>query len=176
MCGEQQIHLLFRLGCQGSPPRVRGTVISIIQRGPPRRITPACAGNSMSENMEADRAQDHPRVCGEQPVSNETGNPAWGSPPRVRGTEQPQPVGAGNQRITPACAGNRLILPPAAIEVRDHPRVCGEQPRIFFRLALQEGSPPRVRGTVTAIVAIEKALRITPACAGNSPDVFPIPP
>ena len=31
------------------------------------------------------------------------------------------------KRITPACAGNRLILPPAAIEVRDHPRVCGEQ-------------------------------------------------
>ena len=46
VCGEQQIHLLFRLGCQGSPPRVRGTVFDDQLAWRSHGITPACAGNS----------------------------------------------------------------------------------------------------------------------------------
>ena len=51
---------------------------------------------------------------------------------------------------------------------KDHPRVCGEQS--CFKLDVQPmiGSPPRVRGTVPAVVVFSRQHRITPACAGNS--------
>ena len=68
VCGEQKPSgKLFRF-TMGSPPRVRGTAI----RGslPPcrRRITPACAGNRDTPLHKLGPFQDHPRVCGEQPV------------------------------------------------------------------------------------------------------------
>ena len=46
--------------------------------------------------------------------------------------------------------------------------MCGEQGLIFFALFFLLGSPPRVRGTVAAIVEDGGRNRITPACAGNS--------
>ena len=87
MCGEQPGGKSKHEPKLGSPPRVRGTVSRAESSAAILRITPACAGNSMSENMEADRAQDHPRVCGEQiEVFNIVLN-RKGSPPRVRGTD-----------------------------------------------------------------------------------------
>ena len=46
MCGEQHLHLLKLIWILGSPPRVRGTVLRILQIIQSPRITPACAGNS----------------------------------------------------------------------------------------------------------------------------------
>ena len=111
---------------------------------------------------------DHPRVCGEQPVSNETGSPAWGSPPRVRGTASAASAARRIPRITPACAGNRHRSCPRRVHQEDHPRVCGEQnPPHGVDIRLP-GSPPRVRGTACLIVLSCSSGRITPACAGNS--------
>ena len=39
-------------------------------------------------------------------------------------------------------------------------------------MAVPWGSPPRVRGTGTALSAISYIVRITPACAGNSSLIF----
>ena len=66
-------------------------------------------------------------MCGEQLSKVSPLYPIRGSPPRVRGTEQPQPVGASNQRITPACAGNSIRQIIMEKISKDHPRVCGEQ-------------------------------------------------
>ena len=49
----------------------------------------------------------------------------------------------------------------------DHPRVCGEQSMINAGIRDGDGSPPRVRGTVTPLIWMALAIRITPACAGN---------
>ena len=49
----------------------------------------------------------------------------------------------------------------------DHPRVCGEQLVGVLDFAVNQGSPPRVRGTATLASALAAAGRITPACAGN---------
>ena len=54
----------------GSPPRMRGkppspTAISFRQG-----ITPAYAGKTVNGAIRANRIQDHPRVCGENPHSN----------------------------------------------------------------------------------------------------------
>ena len=149
MCGEQLRIAQTATNEQGSPPRVRGTGFARAVAGHVGRITPACAGNSFQRHRLQCGSEDHPRVCGEQIRAEASRRSEAGSPPRVRGTEQPQLVGASNQRITPACAGNSnpLIL--------------------RFRNAL--GSPPRVRGTVSPRWLFSTDIGITPACAGNRP-------
>ena len=174
--------------CHGSPPRVRGTDAVSLHAKEKIRITPACAGNShYSDAVEID-GKDHPRVCGEQlpplrgkagrlgspPRVRGTGVHAMhsftniGSPPRVRGTAKRKRVRKPNRRITPACAGNRLTGDFYGQPFRDHPRVCGEQEVALRCSSPHQGSPPRVRGTVSAHIYGQTKMGITPACAGNS--------
>ena len=141
------------------------------RRGPrpsPGRITPACAGNRSTEVFPKSADSDHPRVCGEQRPPSSTMAAKIGSPPRVRGTEDLRRQGGGHRRITPACAGNRRTVPKARLAPPDHPRVCGEQPDARLCRRDHYGSPPRVRGTEIHVTANVYAIRITPACAGNS--------
>ena len=72
------------------------------------------------------------------------------------------------RRITPACAGNRDSRRAYGARFEDHPRVCGEQLRIAQSATPEQGSPPRVRGTAAPDFICIAAVRITPACAGNS--------
>ena len=46
VCGEQSHSSMIQPSALGSPPRVRGTVSSLVIPWLNRRITPACAGNS----------------------------------------------------------------------------------------------------------------------------------
>ena len=58
----------------------------------------------------------------------------------------------------------------------DHPRVCGEKIGEFKAIIIKEGSPPRVRGKVSARPVPARASGITPACAGKrntSPEYMP---
>ena len=90
-----------------------------------------------------------------------------GSPPLARGTA---PAGLTTQvviRITPACAGNSGITGCGSFQVRDHPRLRGEQKGCTIRGDNGVGSPPLARGTVTAGPNILASVGITPACAGN---------
>ena len=109
MCGEQRIGCQIRMGHIGSPPRVRGTVASVIAMAGDERITPACAGNSFWHYEWVWGVRDHPRVCGEQGCPLDRQSPGLGSPPRVRGTGGPLCDEIVKERITPACAGNRLF-------------------------------------------------------------------
>ena len=147
VCGEQ--HQFGCLAAQrlGSPPRVRGTVLSELQEPRLSGITPACAGNSPPYHCPGGRFQDHPRVCGEQPRAAAAETVLSGSPPRVRGTGAGKSVAYEGAGITPACAGNRSRINGIVPKGKDHPRVCGEQPRSLSDEAYERGSPPRVRGT-----------------------------
>ena len=169
MCGEQMLIHGKERKFKGSPPRVRGTVIVFIFSFLAHRITPACAGNSPYKLLLPGGAGDHPHVCGEQ-VPDDTGpSYAEGSPPRVRGTGGPAGGGGRAAGITPACAGNSTFSVPTIARTKDHPRVCGEQGKVKHDDAPDGGSPPRVRGTVSASSEVSPGFRITPACAGNSP-------
>ena len=87
-------------------------------------------------------------MCGEQHMTLHVRRDYDGSPPRVRGTVSTGLQLPDSSRITPACAGNRLEQERWHRRSRDHPRVCGEQvPRKYF-YKWENGSPPRVRGTV----------------------------
>ena len=111
----------------GSPPRVRGTEPPSASIEYRVRITPACAGNS-KRIFDGNRiGTDHPRVCGEQVDKLRQEGALEGSPPRVRGTDGVTAEAHTIEGITPACAGNRAAGRMEGINMRDHPRVCGEQ-------------------------------------------------
>ena len=70
--------------------------------------------------------------------------------------------------ITPACAGKRLTEIANELNLRDHPRVCGEKEMLAFRAQAWWGSPPRVRGKAQLFGFGFYYCGITPACAGKS--------
>ena len=105
---------------------------------------------------------------GEQPIVAPSSFAGQGSPPLARGTvfvwrNKRYVVG-----ITPACAGNSFWCLMATAGRWDHPRLRGEQMKMYVDIATGEGSPPLARGTAIGTFAALAAAGITPACAGNS--------
>ena len=168
VCGEQVRKTQRGFLEQGSPPRVRGTGTCPIAPQAERRITPACAGNSIVPQKSPSGPEDHPRVCGEQ--HRTTKETVWpgGSPPRVRGTAPMMSKPDYRLRITPACAGKRRSAAANRAGWADHPRVCGEKTSVPPPVSVGSGSPPRVRGKVVRRINRGDHIGITPACAGKS--------
>ena len=112
------------------------------------RITPAHAGNSLQSYTLYGRVQDHPRSCGEQWRLSPYPAQVLGSPPLMRGTVCKIPQKRHRTGITPAHAGNSRLIYHHVERYGDHPRSCGEQPRIRRQRSSGSGSPPLMRGTV----------------------------
>ena len=87
VCGEKHSASPSIFAPQGSPPRVRGKVSSMLKIKSSRR--------------------DHPRVCGEKASTRSAEPVERGSPPRVRGKGKARLPREKYQGITPACAGKR---------------------------------------------------------------------
>ena len=92
MCGEKRLLHFFGFCVIGSPPHVRGKARVCLFLGLPLRITPACAGKSISGHLCGGQFQDHPRMCGEKFIISR--------------------YLCLLSRITPACAGKRLSASP----------------------------------------------------------------
>ena len=123
---------------EGSPPRMRGKVLNVINGVRAKRITPAYAGKSVRPRLLQMPTWDHPRVCGEKALASGTTTIWWGSPPRMRGKVSDGEIAKGKVRITPAYAGKRLkrsrsTVPPVAI-VPLFPSVCN-------KTVVSDGSP-----------------------------------
>ena len=151
-----------------SPPRVRGKVCHTMAEAKGLGITPAYAGKSRCNLPSTAPWKDHPRVCGEKPPLEETGNPVQGSPPRMRGKALTDPCIALCHGITPACAGKRRSIGRLSQPTRDHPRVCGEKCSSVRSASHRRGSPPRMRGKDLPFTCDCESTGITPACAGKS--------
>ena len=90
-------------------------------------ITPAYAGKRLFESQHQTPKRDHPRVCGEETKNSEGVTRNGGSPPRMRGRVDDAETGDLIHRITPAYAGKSKLLIVHGQQLRDHPRVCGEE-------------------------------------------------
>ena len=132
------------------------------------RITPAYAGKSPPAKRRNPAIWDHPRVCGEKPVTTRFASSFWGSPPRVRGKVTEILDYLDGLRITPAYAGKSRAGQATQVRVRDHPRVCGEKQGVPAVAGRNLGSPPRMRGKVLPLLHSPHPPGITPACAGKS--------
>ena len=111
-------------------------------------ITPAYAGKRPSRLRRDHERRDHPRVCGEKQPQRVKVCKVIGSPPRMRGKVIDDYLVSILDRITPAYAGKSLPFASPAVQLRDHPRVCGE------KLTYDDDHVP--------------GMRITPAYAGKS--------
>ena len=131
------------------------------------RITPAYAGKSGYAGDMCLLRWDHPRVCGEKQEGPPVKPRNLGSPPRMRGKEGSQIKAKSVTGITPAYAGKSWIPTCRGRLPQDHPRVCGEKRGTMVKWAALWGSPPRMRGKVTAYHNDSELSRITPAYAGK---------
>ena len=154
VCGENIPDSAPLCNAPGSPPRVRGKHFSSKYASKARRITPACAGKTSATMRFTSSRKDHPRVCGENAADAAGESVNGGSPPRVRGKPIPSNIRAGADRITPACAGKTSSAKGIVRVEKDHPRVCGENHCNLHSFSSFLGSPPRVRGKLTAAASV----------------------
>ena len=131
-------------------------------------IIPAYAGNTSGYPYRRWRSWDHPRVCGEHKVDDSTGEGAWGSSPRMRGTHSRCRRAANVTGIIPAYAGNTMMTPRLTTATWDHPRVCGEHQCPANSAGTAGGSSPRMRGTLQTWLGGLVFRGIIPAYAGNT--------
>ena len=85
VCGENASSYHRPLLASGSPPRVRGKPWEYGVDFDQYRITPACAGKTVTGGLGNTLKADHPRVCGENMANAVVRQNGGGSPPRVRG-------------------------------------------------------------------------------------------
>ena len=93
-CGEKQgikIHLSVAIG---SPPPMRGKVRRVSLCDVRTGITPAHAGKSSGKSAPFYHLEDHPRPCGEKFDARKATRAVKGSPPPMRGKEQPSHAAA----------------------------------------------------------------------------------
>ena len=129
LCGEKRSMTNHFENLSGSPPPMRGKVISHCRQPARLRITPAYAGKSYFHEHSPRKSRDHPRLCGEKGVLLAGQFWKWGSPPPMRGKVLKGCLCRYKDRITPAYAGKRVSLLAFAMLVWDHPRLCGEKSR-----------------------------------------------
>ena len=86
----------------------------------------------------------------------------------MRGTLVPAGVADKVAGIIPADAGNTCRRPKIVRDCKDHPRGCGEHIQADCAKLRQDGSSPRMRGTLDGIVNHRPEHGIIPADAGNT--------
>ena len=69
LCGEKAVQRGDITGMSGSPPPMRGKGLRAFPSTSTYRITPAYAGKSISTTFSRSSFWDHPRLCGEKPIS-----------------------------------------------------------------------------------------------------------
>ena len=152
----------------GSPPLAR--------ERPPRkrrirsttRITPACAGKTITIDVKLEKIEDHPRLRGKDGTFFDVVAMTLGSPPLARERPDGRKEILITGGITPACAGKTII---GAIEshcIGDHPRLRGKDAKLIRVTIALTGSPPLARERPYNHVIDFTERRITPACAGKT--------
>ena len=167
LCGEKHLKHVFEWAFVGSPPPMRGKVMSESWSRYETRITPAYAGKRYFSIRVSGAVRDHPRLCGEKRFAPASSSLVRGSPPPMRGKTKGFWSPEQQKRITPAYAGKSMPAPPASMPARDHPRLCGEKTTSILSKQTVTGSPPPMRGKVSKLPSSRYAVRITPAYAGK---------
>ena len=91
-----------------------------------------------------------------------------GSPPHARGRLFCVLADLIPSRITPACAGKTRPCQRGVNNIKDHPRMRGEDFGMGGILCHSVGSPPHARGRQREMSPSYASRRITPACAGKT--------
>ena len=148
-CGEHILNTKGTISVDGSSPRMRGALPSIL--------------------IKLVRCGDHPRGCGEHALFVERIIMRRGSSPRMRGAPPSRRAGAVSVRIIPADAGSTVSPDYPSLSGEDHPRGCGEHGYPDFIHDFNTGSSPRMRGAQAETLLDDAIMGIIPADAGSTP-------
>ena len=173
MCGERSCPLTIEGNDIGSSPRVWGTQDWLSEQDQCDRFIPTCVGNALSSRIFAKRPSVHPHVCGERRHKKRQTFGHYGSSPRVWGTHYSGKVVNNSQRFIPTCVGNALKRQAGNRKKAVHPHVCGERKNCRLILKIQDGSSPRVWGTLCVKLFHSFVKRFIPTCVGNA--AAPVP-
>ena len=152
----------------GSSPRVRGKPCGDGDGGVALRIIPARAGQTLRRGQWHRHDADHPRACGANLVPFSLRLWWFGSSPRVRGKLDDVRLDDAANRIIPARAGQTYFFQSIKAVTPDHPRACGANCRNRYRVEVDSGSSPRVRGKPRRRSRLPVCRRIIPARAGQT--------
>ena len=154
----------------GSPPHARGRRRTWRQPSVRRRITPACAGKTLTRSSGRSSASDHPRMRGEDRAGYLRLQRRVGSPPHARGRRRAQQNICQRSRITPACAGKTCVGGDRMSAGTDHPRMRGEDCAFSNTTGLADGSPPHARGRLYGFVGRVADVQDHPRMRGEDLD------
>jgi len=117
------------------------------------RNIPAYAGKTSMPVINDKFAEEHPRVCGENPPESITSAADRGTSPRMRGKHSCRGSPYIGSRNIPAYAGKTGSLPGGVLGQGEHPRVCGENTVTPPGATPISGTSPRMRGKPAAVLA-----------------------
>ena len=103
--GENLPVMVPRKSLRGTSPRARGKHKALAQAGCNNGNIPACAGKTFNCVESSFRGQEHPRVRGENRLSQSGKTICSGTSPRARGKPYANSTPKPKIRNIPACAG-----------------------------------------------------------------------
>ena len=133
---------------------MRGSLLDGGTRHPNLGIIPAHAGLTSLQKMPAIPARDHPRACGAHCRQGMSERRAEGSSPRMRGSLKRRELDVNENRIIPAHAGLTSRMHAPSFFDGDHPRACGAHAVKIAFIAGNQGSSPRMRGSLMRHLSI----------------------
>ena len=114
-CGEHSEGFRHLISHTGSSPRMRGAPLALSESSVVVGIIPADTGSTMKSALHWRVSKDHPRGCGEHPLSANTEAMSVGSSPRMRGARMNFGGHEKDQRIIPADAGSTPPQRPGGV-------------------------------------------------------------
>ncbi len=130
------------------------------------RFIPAGAGIGPGTPARIVSLTVHPRGCGDRRYAGTNVAPNGGSSPRVRGSGVLKNESSCHERFIPAGAGIGIGSQTSGLSPTVHPRGCGDRERIRSNSVSDNGSSPRVRGSVHTVEHGLDSLWFIPAGAG----------
>ncbi len=113
-----------------------------------RRFIPTHVGNSSFRNESMTVKSVHPHACGELVPISEYAPSTGGSSPRMWGTHIWKSLQPHSTRFIPTHVGNSYLLRETALANPVHPHACGELATNTTGTTWQNGSSPRMWGTL----------------------------
>ena len=132
----------------GSSPRLWGTHGYNNESGVQVRFIPTAVGNALIKYSFIFLSPVHPHGCGERRLLAILFHPRFGSSPRLWGTLHHPPIPVGHRRFIPTAVGNAVAPLPWFPHAPVHPHGCGERSFSTYRRQFNDGSSPRLWGTL----------------------------
>ena len=168
VCGENGVTHWRKNLEQGTSPRMRGKLPTLVRASGAWRNIPAYAGKTMPMIRTSTGWEEHPRVCGENGLTITWGRTNLGTSPRMRGKLLFQGRIDRISRNIPAYAGKTLYGNPRGHYCQEHPRVCGENRICDCCSSPMAGTSPRMRGKQGIRPWPDAENRNIPAYAGKT--------